>query len=107
MEVSKLDAAAQRVRSQFIVIDDGGVHRYPVELRFAYPSELDLMARIAGMRLRERWGGWDRRPFTSESANHVSVYEPDATTSCDIDQKRETRASESSAGKTSSHVMES
>jgi SAM-dependent methyltransferase len=75
MEVSKLDAASQRVRSQHIVIDDGGTHRYPVELRFAYPPELDLMARIAGMRLRERWGGWDRRPFTSESANHVSVYE--------------------------------
>jgi SAM-dependent methyltransferase len=75
MEVSQLDAAAQRVRSQHIVIDDTGVHRYPVELRFAYPPELDLMARIAGMRLRERWGGWDRRPFTSESANHVSVYE--------------------------------
>jgi SAM-dependent methyltransferase len=75
MEVSKLDVAAQRVRSQHIVIDENGIHRYPVELRFAYPAELDLMARIAGMRLRERWGGWDRRPFTSESANHVSVYE--------------------------------
>ena len=57
LNVSKLDAAAQRVRSQHLIIDDAGVHRYPVELRFAYPSELDLMARIAGMRLRERWGG--------------------------------------------------
>jgi SAM-dependent methyltransferase len=75
LNVSKLDAAEQRVRSQHIVIDDAGTHRYPVELRFAYPPELDLMARIAGMRLRERWGGWDRRPFTSESANHISVYE--------------------------------
>jgi hypothetical protein len=76
MEVSQLDAAAQRVRSQHIVIDDRAIHRYPVELRFAYPPELDLMARIAGMRLRERWGGWDRRPFTSDCVNHVSVYEP-------------------------------
>ncbi len=75
IEVSKLDAALQYVRSQFIVIDDDGIHRYPVELRFVYPAELDLMAHIAGMRLRERWGGWDRRPFTSESANHISVYE--------------------------------
>ena len=75
MAVSKLDAAPQRIRSQHLVIDKSGVHRYPVELRFAYPPELDLMARIAGMRLRARWGGWDRRPFTSESANHVSVYE--------------------------------
>lgn len=75
LEVAKLDAAAQRVRAQHVVIDDGGVHRYPVELRYAFPAELDLMARIAGMRLRERWGGWDRSPFTSESANHISVYE--------------------------------
>ncbi len=75
IEVSHLDAAAQRMRSQYVVIDDTGIHRYPVEVRFAYPPELDLMARIAGMRLRERWGGWDRRPFTSESANHISVYE--------------------------------
>jgi SAM-dependent methyltransferase len=75
LNVSKLDAVAQRVRSQHIVIDDAGTHRYPVEVRFAYPAELDLMARIAGMRLRERWGGWDRRPFTSDSGNHVSVYE--------------------------------
>jgi hypothetical protein len=75
MYVARLDAAAQYIRSQNLIIDDGGIHRYPVELRFAYPAELDLMARIAGMRLRERWGGWDRRPFTSESANHVSVYE--------------------------------
>jgi hypothetical protein len=75
MLVAKLDAASQRVHSQLVAIEDSGVHRYPVELRFAYPPELDLMARIAGMRLRERWGGWDRRPFTSESATHVSVYE--------------------------------
>jgi SAM-dependent methyltransferase len=75
MAATRVDAASQYVRSQHIVIDEGGIHRYPVELRFAYPPELDLMARIAGMRLRERWGGWDRRPFTSESANHVSVYE--------------------------------
>ena len=52
IEVSKLDAALQYVRSQFIVIDDDGIHRYPVELRFVYPAELDLMAHIAGMRLR-------------------------------------------------------
>jgi len=75
LEVSKVDAATQYVRAQHVVIDPAGVHRYPVELRYAYPPELDLMARIAGMRLRERWGGWDRRPFTSESASHVSVYE--------------------------------
>jgi SAM-dependent methyltransferase len=65
LEISQIDAAAQKVRAQHLLIDD-----------FAYPPELDLMARIAGMRLRERWGGWDRRPFTSESPMHISVYEP-------------------------------
>jgi SAM-dependent methyltransferase len=73
--LSQLDAAAQLLRAQTLVIGDDGIRRFPVELRFAYPAELDLMARLAGMRLRDRWGGWDRRPFTSESALHVSVYE--------------------------------
>ena len=43
--------------------------------RSVRPGELDLMARLAGMRLRERWGGWRREPFTSESTKHVSVWE--------------------------------
>ena len=43
--------------------------------RYAWPAELDLMARIGGMRLRERWSGWRREPFTSDSASHVSVWE--------------------------------
>ena len=43
--------------------------------RYAFPAEYDLMARIAGMRLRERWGGWKREPFTAESTKHVSVWE--------------------------------
>jgi len=47
---------------------------YPVALRYAWPSELDLMARLAGLRLRERWGGWQQDPFTKASTKHVSVY---------------------------------
>jgi hypothetical protein len=46
-----------------------------VVIRFAWPSELDLMARVAGLHLRERWGGWNGRPFTAESGHHVSLYE--------------------------------
>jgi hypothetical protein len=42
--------------------------------RYVWPAELDLMARIAGMSLRERWGGWQREPFTNESEKHVSVW---------------------------------
>jgi hypothetical protein len=48
---------------------------YPVQLRYAWPSELDLMARLSGLQLRERWGGWRREPFAASSVKHVSVYE--------------------------------
>ena len=74
IDAATIDYANQVVRSQHILISDSGIRRYPVVLRFAYPSELDLMARLAGMRLRERFGGWDRSPFTSSSPVHVSVY---------------------------------
>jgi len=47
----------------------------PIRLRYAYPPELDLMARLAGLRLRERWGGWRRDEFGPRSQSHVSVYE--------------------------------
>src|SRR6202008_1498771 len=54
---------------------DGSARLRPAASRYAWPAELDLMARIAGLRLRERWGGWDRGPFTADSQQHVSVYE--------------------------------
>lgn len=77
IDAASFDPVLQRTRAQHIVITDNQPPRlYPVESRFAYPAELDLMARIAGMRLRERWGWWDRRPFNSDSTTHVSVYEP-------------------------------
>jgi SAM-dependent methyltransferase len=70
------DAARQRVDSRHIRFrDDGRYDVYPVNIRYAWPSELDLMARLAGLRLRERFAGWDRRPFTTASGSHVSVYE--------------------------------
>jgi hypothetical protein len=46
----------------------------PIVTRYAWPSELDLMARIAGLRLKGRWGGWDRSPLTPTGRNVVSVY---------------------------------
>lgn len=76
IDVEMVDQANQRVHAQHVVVSSDAIQRYPIELRYAYPAELDLMARIAGMRLRERWGGWDRRLFSSESVAHVSVYEP-------------------------------
>lgn len=75
IDVQIHDAPNQRVRVQHLVISANGVRLYPVQLRYAYPSELDLMAQLAGMRLRARWGGWNREPFTAASQTHVSVYE--------------------------------
>jgi SAM-dependent methyltransferase len=67
--------AEQRIDTLLVHIDGGDTRTYPVRLRYAWPSELDLMARLAGLRLRERWGGWDREPFTDASPRHVSIYE--------------------------------
>lgn len=75
LDASKHDPVDQRVTANQVVISEGGIRIYPVRIRYAWPSELDLMARLAGMRLRERWGGWRREPFTAASAGHVSVYE--------------------------------
>ena len=75
LDVSQHDPLTQRVRSQHVVITEAGTRLYPVQVRYAWPSELDLMARLAGMRLRERWSNWRREPLTGESTNHVSIYE--------------------------------
>jgi SAM-dependent methyltransferase len=69
------DVVTQRFSSQHFYIVDGKVEAFPVEFRYAWPAELDLMARLAGMRLEDRWAGWKREPFTSVSSGHVSVYE--------------------------------
>lgn len=75
MLVSKHDPVAQRVTSQLMVLGATGTKLYPVEVRYAWPSEIDLMAQLAGLRLRERWGDWRRTPFTAVSPAHVSIYE--------------------------------
>jgi hypothetical protein len=75
VEASRYDQVDQRVTSQHVFVGPRGTELVPVVLRFAWPAELDLMARLAGLRLRERWGDWDGRPFTAESERHVSVYE--------------------------------
>jgi SAM-dependent methyltransferase len=73
-DTSRHDPVEQRVDSQHVVITEGETKLYPVSIRYAFPSELDLMARLAGLDLRERWGNWKREPFTAESNRHVSVY---------------------------------
>jgi SAM-dependent methyltransferase len=75
LEAARHDPVGQRVYAQSISLSETGTKFYPVRLRYAWPSELDLMARLAGLRLRGRWGGWHREPFTASSVRHVSVYE--------------------------------
>lgn len=74
LEASMHDPVTQTVQYQCIVITQDGTRLYPIPMRYAWPSELDLMARMAGLELRERWAGWDRSPFTASSSGHVSVY---------------------------------
>jgi len=74
LDAARIDLVTQLVTAQHILIGAEGIMLLPVQLRYAWPSELDLMARLAGLRLRERYGGWQGEPFTSTSAKHVSVY---------------------------------
>jgi trans-aconitate methyltransferase len=69
------DVVTQRLSGQHYYLEDGRVQPSPTEMRYAWPAELDLMARLAGMRLEQRWGGWGREPFTGLSPSHVSVYQ--------------------------------
>lgn len=73
--VSIHDSVNQRIHGQQIEMGESGIQMIPIEMRYAWPSELDLMARLAGLRLRERWAGWRREPFTVASTAHVSLYE--------------------------------
>jgi SAM-dependent methyltransferase len=68
------DVAAQGLVSHHYRVTDGHLFVMSVPFRYVWPAELDLMARLAGMTLRERWDGWDRAPFTSASTSHVSVW---------------------------------
>jgi SAM-dependent methyltransferase len=69
------DVVSQRLSGQHYYVVDGKIEASPTEMRYAWPAELDLMARLAGMRLQDRWAAWKREPFTALSPAHVSVYE--------------------------------
>ncbi|MGI8517940.1 MAG: class I SAM-dependent DNA methyltransferase [Acidimicrobiia bacterium] len=74
IEVSQHDLVNQLVTSQWVWLSPTGIELRPVNIRYAWPSELDLMAQLAGLELEVRWGGWEKEPFTSVSPRHVSVY---------------------------------
>lgn len=74
LDVNQYDPVTQILDENHVHLSNTGVRLGPISCRIAFPSELDLMARIAGLRLLERWGGWRREPFTRDSARHISVY---------------------------------
>jgi len=73
LDVAQHDPVAQMLEESHVTLSRDGIRLNPIVQRYAWPSELDLMARIAGLRLKERWDGWRRQPFTS-TRNCVSVY---------------------------------
>ena len=73
-DLLRLDPSTQMLSENHVRVSHDGVTFNPVMQRYAWPSELDLMARIAGLHLVDRWGGWHRQPFTANSDNVISVY---------------------------------
>ena len=73
--VSREDREAQTIEAAHVLLSESGTKVYPLRIRYASPAELDLMARLAGLRLRERWADWRRSRLTGVSARQVSVYE--------------------------------
>ncbi len=77
--IDEYDLVNQGLVSHHFSVVDGAIERVSMPFRYVWPSELDLMGELAGMRLRERWSGWKREPFTGESRKHVSVWETPAS----------------------------
>lgn len=76
LDVARHDPVKQLLYESHVSLSRNGVRVNPIVTRYAWPSELDLMARIAGLRLKERWGGWNRETYDASSTNVVSVYGP-------------------------------
>jgi SAM-dependent methyltransferase len=76
ISLTRHDPVQQRIRFQEIRFSRDQTRMVPVDIRYAWPSEIDLMAQIAGLRLTARYGGWDREPFTGRSFRNISVYQP-------------------------------
>jgi SAM-dependent methyltransferase len=74
LDLLRHDPATQLLDESHVMLSPDGIKLNPVRQRYSWPSELDLMARIAGLRLKERWGYWDRRPYTARSRTVVSVF---------------------------------
>ncbi|MCD4702399.1 MAG: class I SAM-dependent methyltransferase [Candidatus Aegiribacteria sp.] len=75
IDISQHNPLKQLITSQHLILTDNGIRLYPVTIRYTWPSELDMMARVAGMKLVDRWENWEQSPFSSGSGKHVSVYD--------------------------------
>ena len=73
--IDEYDIVNQQLISHHVHFRSTGAHRVSMPFRYAWPAEYDLMARLSGLRLRERWSTWTREPFTEESESHISVWE--------------------------------
>ncbi|WP_026218883.1 class I SAM-dependent DNA methyltransferase [Embleya scabrispora] len=74
LEATMHDTLRQRIRTQVVIVSESGIRLYPSQIRYVWPSELDLMAQLAGLELVHRHGGWAGEPFTAKSTRHVSVF---------------------------------
>jgi len=74
LDIARYDPITQLLEETHVTISNNGTQLFPIVTRYAWPSELDLMARIAGLRLKERWANWNREPITATSSNCISVY---------------------------------
>ena len=74
LDVARYDPVTQLLDESHVSLTKNGVNLFPIVTRHIWPAEMDLMARIAGLQLKERWDGWERRPHTADTKNIVSVY---------------------------------
>jgi hypothetical protein len=74
LETSQVDPVSQQITAQHVVLSEAGVRLYPVQLRYVWPAEFDLMARLTGMQLKHRWSSWKKEAFPGENGKHISVF---------------------------------
>lgn len=74
LNISELDPVAQTIDTRQVILSGDRVRIVPIRIRYSWPSELDLMAQVAGLQLQGRWSSWDRQPFTAADERHISVY---------------------------------
>lgn len=79
LNATRHDPVEQRIDSALVVLREDGTEILPVPIRYAWPAELDLMARLAGLRRRDRWDDWRQSPFTADAGFAINVYEPSPT----------------------------